>query len=799
MRLRLLPLLALSGCALWSLATQRAAWPEPDGEVTVRGPTRPVAIARDDLGVPHIRASSSADAMFALGFVHAQDRLFQADVTRRLTRGELSLLLGEDTVAYDGFARALGITERAGKAVAAAPFEVQAVLEAYSLGFNAGRDSLKQLPVEYRLLGVDEVPDWTPADCVAQAWLQSWNLSENPNQELAALALRDLPSAKLDALVRYEAETPPLDPYWETLRSMDLGPWSEGWEAWNGLYGGLREPASQASNNWIVGPSRSADGKPIVANDPHLGQRVPSIWYAADLQGGDLHVAGVTFPGSPAVIIGHNERVAWGLTNVMADYVDLAVLETRDDGRKVVVAGEEVPITEVTATVDVLRGEPVQHTTRMTPLGPVLTDPTRRPHVVVLRWHALEVADESIPAFYQLNRATSAQAAVDAMNRPLVVAQNLVVADVDGDYLWQAVGSVPVRKAHTGRVPYPGSDPAHGWNGWYAALPGERAPERGFVATANARPTRDLPADPLPPPVDEGKPAPKPPPAAPPTPIAVHGISTGWDQPWRQRRIDEQLGSKGGWTPQAVAALQTDVRDPQAAAVLPALLEGVTGTTDAARKCRNLLATWDHEATTDAVGPTVWITFQRELLREALEDELGADGFDVYLQAHGPGRTLLPFGLDGFVTDRRAAVDAALTATCTRLEGTLGTHEDDWAWGRWHPLALEHPFAAESFLLRGWNAPIRDFPGNASTVAAASAGWEDGEKRVGGMPSVRLVMPLGDLAKSTLVYPGGQSGLPRHPDAFTHFDAFVKGETLPLYFSDADVAAHTVSTVVLRP
>lgn len=792
---RLLPLLALSGCAVWSLATQRGAWPDPEGQVSVKGPTRPIAIARDELGVPHIRASSPTDAMFALGFSHARDRLFQADVTRRVTRGELSELFGERAVEYDGFAKALEIDARAKKAVAAAPFEVQAALEAYSLGFNAGRDALKRLPVEYELLGVTSVPDWTPADCVAQVFLQSWNLAENPNQELAALELRQLPSEKLDRLLRYEAETPPLDAYWETLRAADVGPWTQGWKGWNGLFGGLSEPASQASNNWIVGPSRSADGKPIVANDPHLFQRVPSIWYAADVQGGDLHVAGVTFPGSPAVIIGHNERVAWGLTNVMADYVDFAVLETADDGKSVVVAGEVAPLREVKVTVNVRGGSPVERSTWFSPIGPVLTDPTRRPHVVVLRWHALEAEDQSLTAFYGLNRAKSAQEAVDAMDRTLVVAQNLVVADVGGDWLWQAVGSVPQRKAHSGRVPYPGSDPAHGWDGYLAALPGERAPERGFVATANARPSRELPADPLPPPAD----APKGPAPAPPEPIAVHTISTGWDQPWRQRRIEEQLGARTGWTPEAVAALQTDVRDPQAAALLPVLLEGVEGSTDAARRCRNLLKTWDHEADQDAIGATVWITFQRELLREALQDDLGADGFDTYLQAHGPGRNLLPFGLEAWVPDRRAAVDGALTATCNRLDATLGGSESSWTWGKWHPLRLEHPFAAESAALRGWNAPVRDFLGNASTIAAASAGWEDGEKPVGGMPSVRVVMPLSDLSKSTLVYPGGQSGYPRHPEAFTHFDAFVKGETLPLYFSDPDVAAHTEHTLVLTP
>ncbi len=796
--LRLLPLLGLAGCALFSLASQKKAWPDHAATVAVKGPTKEIAIARDGFGIPHIRASSTPDAMYALGFAHAQDRLFQADLTRRLIYGEASTLLGDRTVDFDGFVRGMEVRKRAAQTVQKAPFPVQAVLIAYSAGFNAGRDSLEKLPIEYELLGVETVPDWQPADCVANVYLQSWNLAENPEAELAALALKDLDADVLDRLLRFEVETPALEPGWNELRAADIGAWTPGWKGWTGLFGGIDEPTSEASNNWVVGPEISADGAPIVANDPHLSQRVPSIWYAADIQGGDLHAAGMTFPGSPAVVIGHNENVAWGLTNVMADYVDFAILETADEGRAVIHEGAEMALEKVAVNVEVKGGESVPYTTWYSPIGPVLTE-RNRSHVVVLRWHALELADESTTAFFELNHATTAQEAIAAMQRPMSVAQNLVVGDVHGDYAWQSVGSVPVRKAHTGRIPYDGSSPDHGWEGWYAELPGERAPERGWVATANQRPTRLRPAA-LPIALDEeGQPVEVPEPEEPPADIDVHGITTGWAQPWRYNRIAEQLSAQKSWTPEAVASLQTDVRDLQAATLLPQLLEGVKGSNAAARRCRDLLAGWDHEVDIDSVEATVWVTFQRELLREALADDIGADAFDIYLQVHSTGRNLLGVGIDDWVSDRKDAVDSALIATCNRLESTLGESEEAWRWGAVHPLKLEHPFASGRALLSKWNAPVRDFPGNSNTVAAASAGWQDGEKPVGGMASLRIVMPLSDLSKSTLVHPGGQSGFPRHPDAFSQFDAFVKGETLPLYFSIADVVEHTVSTQTLVP
>ena len=350
--------LALSGCALHQLATQKRAWPEQQGSIAVAGIDGPLKVIRDELGVPHIRASTENDALYGLGLAHAQDRLFQADLTRRLVSGRMSEMLGARSVELDAFALGLELPRRATEALQAMAPGERARVDAYVRGFNAGLASYDTLPIEYRLLGVDRVPEWTAEDCLSSAFLQSWNLSENSRGELALMQMEGTDWALRDEAMKFAAETGPLDPAWpELAESLSLGRFTAGWYAWTGTFGGGVD-ASQASNNWVIGPSRSADGSPIVANDPHLVQSVPSLWYAADVKGGDLHVAGVTFPGTPVVIIGHNADIAWGLTNVMADYVDFAVFD-RVGLDAVAYGGEQVALREVEVEVEVRDSEPV--------------------------------------------------------------------------------------------------------------------------------------------------------------------------------------------------------------------------------------------------------------------------------------------------------------------------------------------------------------------------------------------------------------------------------------------------------
>jgi len=761
----LLPLaLLLSGCAITKLMSTSRSHADHDGELRAQV-SAPVQVIRDDLGIPHIRAHTEADAAYALGLVHAQDRLFQADLVRRYAFGTLSEVLGARTVQVDRMMGSLDLASRAEALIPDDP-ELLAWLDAYVAGMNAGAASMAVPPIEYRLLNQEFEP-WTRVDCFSSAFAQSWDLQSNASFELLALALADLDVDTLDALLRIDAEAPPMDPYWDTLRAATLGSYRAPFLTLTGRV--TRGENAAASNNWVVGPERSADGSPIVANDPHLLQRVPSLWYMADIQGGGLHVAGATLPGTPFVVIGHNESIAWGLTNVMADYVDMAIVQ-RDGEDGYILAGETRKLEKRPLTVDVAENDPIEDAAMWTEIGPVATE-IDGTHLLVARWHALEVADETGIAFYALNRARTVSEALDAVDRPSMVAQNLVVADVNGDYAWQQFGSIPKRKAHTGRVPYPASDPAHGWDGWIEDLPGERQPARGYALSANSRP----------PGFDE----------------ITHDISTSYVAPWRYDRIDELLHHGGDFTAADMERIQGDVYDARLAEVLPRLLEGVEPTTADARRCHDILTSWHGYAFSDQQGPAAAMVFQRELVRQALVDELGNDGVALYLRFVAAGRSILDGELDRFLDDRPKAADRALAAACSTLDEAYSS--EDWQWGQVHRLELNHPFAAGIGILSGWNMRSVPFPGSNDTIAAAGHGWSGTSAPVGGMASLRIVMPLSDLGKSTLVHPGGQSGQPGHPMYRTHYEAFVAGETQPLWFDDDDVAAHTVHTLVLTP
>jgi len=769
---------ALSSCALVELNRLDAAWPQQSGVLPVDGAAAPLTVTRDVYGVPHVRAASEPDAWFGLGFAHGQDRLFQADLLRHVAGGRLSEWLGPDYVEMDAFIKAMGLREKAETEILYLNRGTREMLDAYALGLNAGAASLGDAPIEYRLLGVAYEP-WDAADCLATYFLQSWNLSTNAKFELAAWGLRDrADAALLDKLFRLEEAIPPADDYWETLRAVETGDFTDQFAAFTDALGG-RPDSAQASNNWVLGGERTRSGMPIVANDPHLGQSVPSLWYVADVAGGDLHVAGVTLPGTPGVIIGHNDTTAWGFTNAMADVVDFAVLE-REGERGYVLAGERLELEPVEVEIAIRDEAPQTRTVWRSAVGPLATglDGT---HLLAMRWAALEIDDYSPQVIRALNHARSAEEAAALSTWPTVSTLAGAVGDVSGDWGWQVYGAVPKRRSHTGRLPYPASDPDYGWDDYYSALPGEQAPERGYAHTANARFERELSWS------GRGE------------PIDVAGISTAWAPPHRLGRIEELLDGAEGVSPIDVHKQQLDRLDVTARDRLPGLLASPARShARAGRDCYDLLDGWDYQADADSAGAAVWAQFQPALLAEVLRDELGEGGVAIYLEAASPGRSLLHGDLDAVMENRPVQVARALDATCAQLTELLGSDIEDWRWGALHPLKLRHPFGG-SRLLEDWNMPVVPWSGSSTTVAASGYNWNRAEKKVGGMVSMRVVMPLSDLGASTLTHPGGQSGHPGHPDYQSHFGAFIADDRLPLIYDDADVTERARETLSLEP
>lgn len=744
---RSLVLLSLfcSGCALTTLMTKRASFPDHAGEIAVHGIQAAITLERDDYGVPHVQASTPSDGWYALGFAHGQDRLFQADLTRRLGRGEVSAWLGPKSVHFDRFVRSLDLPALGRRAYAASSPETRAMIDAYTDGLNAA--AVLKHPVEYRLLGVEFEP-WRPEDCAIIGFLQAWSLEGNLKQELVALALADTDPAVVDRMLRSNPDTPAFDDFWAELRETGPYPLTEGFEAFTKTLGGRVENL-EASNAWIVDGSKTASGLPMVVNDPHLTQRAPSLWYLAELQAGDLHVTGASIPGMPGFPLGHNDDLAWGLTNLMADVVDVAVLE-RADIDHVVIGGEKVRLERRSIAIEVKDAPPETGEVLVTPIGPVISEDTGG-RLLVMRWQVLSLDDRLMELTHALATTPTVEEILGIVRTtPMGPTQNLHVADTTGDWAWQAVGSVPKRRGFTGRVPHPGSDPAITWDGWLTDLPFERRPapgteHRGFYVNANNPPDHPL----------------------------KDAISTTYSPMLRHDLIAERLEAMDDIDVAAMQELQLDVTEGGAERFLESLL----GTLDAppegpGRACYDTLQAWDRQATVDSVGTTVWASFQRSLVDRSLAD-LPADQRHQLIGVISAGRHPLNGEPEAF--HDADLVRSALAHACEDLDERFG---GPVPWGQAHTLSLKHPFAAKSALLNGWNMPEVPYPGTADTIAAASFSYSADDFGVTMMPSVRLVMPLDDLEASTLVHPGGQSGNPGHRNYRSHWNTWLAGRSV---------------------
>jgi penicillin amidase len=777
-------LLWLSGCAVTTMMTQGRSLPTLAGEVEAEGLAGKVTVTRDEHGVPHVRAGSEADAAYGVGYVHAQDRLFQMDMARRLAYGHLSELLGEDYVQLDTFMQSLQLEARAAEAIKAMDPDTRFALAAYAQGVNAGREAAKSPTLEHRLLKEDRVAEWKPTDSMALVFLNSWWLATSIQTELFAWTWRsELDRDDLNAMFQSHAADPKVDPYWNTLRKARTGDLNAAASAFFGSMSGYKNPGN--SNNWVVSGERSLDGKPIVANDPHLLRQVPAPWYLVDYKGGDTHAAGATIAGLPWVVVGHNDGLAWGATNVMADYVDLAVVE-RDGTMDYILAGQKKTLEERRVEVGVKDvDDPVAGSVYWTEIGPVISELSGS-HLLVLRWNVLETTDLSAGYLHGLNRAQTVEQALALGGEGTTTSLNIVMGDTEGHIGWKATGALPDRTNHTGRVPYPASSEHHGWDGWLEGLPSEVDPERGYIVTANNRPDFWSPPEELVE-ADEGA-------ITPVTDLSL--ISTEWAQDYRAARIAELIEATPQHDPASIAAIQLDLQDGHARRYVPTL-EALDPKTEGARNVWDVLMAWDYESTRSSKADLPWMHYNKELVRYALQDKLPAEGIEMYLWATVMGNSLpeVEGGLGHFMEDTDMARRAALLEAWKVLEVEVGPSPSDWRWSDHHALTFEHPFVAGGAPV-SMNAGTADVGGSVNTVNPGGYSWRRGTETTW-IASLRLVMPLANLPGSQAVLPPGQSGQPASGWYQDQLRFWRSGDLLPLWYADADVQANGEHELVL--
>jgi penicillin amidase len=759
----------------------RTSLPQTSGAVRIAGLDGQVEIVRDRWGVPHIFAATDHDAFLALGYVHAQDRLWQMEMNRRIGAGRLSEFLGEATLEIDQFQRTLGYYRAAHSDYPALSERSRMALDAYAAGVNAWIGEGHLLPPEYLLLGVQPEP-WTPYDSLVWEKMMSWDLGGDYEMELLRRQLGETLGPERAAQL--------LPPFPED--GVVILPDGVTADAWQQTAADLlaldrrlqldfgRGGREIGSNNWVVAGTRTESGLPLLADDPHLSTSIPSIWYLAELQGDQIHAIGATFPGLPAIVIGHNERVAWGVTNVGPDTQDLYIEQinpANPNQYRVEDGWEELMVVEEIIVVDG-RDEPLAWAARSTRHGPLISDVSGTGAPVALRWVALEAGDTTMDAFVGINYAANWQEFVDALRFYVSPSQNMVYADIDGNIGYFAPGRIPIRsEGHNGMLPVPGWDSSAEWTGYipFDELPQVYNPPAGFVATANNRVVGDE---------------------------YPYLISNDWAPPYRAERIVTLIEemSSGGETISAgdMAAIQADRFSAQVDDLLPFLLT-VEPQDERQSRAVAYLQDWTGELALDSVAASIYEAWMLHLERALFADDLRGDLFEeMALRANplfltnvlnDPALALvwcddvLTVAVQSCEQQAQIALDLALEDLTTRLGSDMAA----WPWQRLHLTQYPHrPFSDVEYLKPLFHRSIGN-GGDRYTVNVAPVTLSSPYDQTH-TPGYRHIVDLSDLQNSRYIQTTGQSG----NVLSSHYDDFIRPhrdvEYAPMQFGRAQAS-----------
>ncbi|HWS76165.1 MAG TPA: penicillin acylase family protein, partial [Quisquiliibacterium sp.] len=672
------------------VAYRFAGMPQTRGELELAGAHEGFTVVRDTHGIPHVFASRPDDAYFALGLLHAQDRLWQLEMNRRIVAGRLAEVLGPGALETDRFLRTIGVRRNAERVHANLDAATRAALQAYADGVNAGIGLVERepwkLPPEFLVLGV-RPEKWSPVDSIGWSTMMAWDLSGNYANELLRFAL----SQRLDAKQLAELfETEPIGPLPDLASLYEGLDRSHVAQLMNALPPGHIDGIG--SNNWVVDGRHTASGKPLLANDPHLGLNTPALWYFAHLSSPGLDVIGATLPGMPAVVLGRNQRIAWGFTNTGPDTQDL-YLERIDpaDPQRYRTPEGSAAFERRTELIRVKGAPDVQLEVRETRHGPVISDvhaqlgrtmqsrKLAERYVLAFRWAALTPDDGTMRASFELSRAANWQQFTDALRHFVAPQQNMVYADVDGNVGFIAPGRVPVRKPGNdirGLAPVPGWDARYDWDGFipYEELPRIWKPASGSVVTAN----QNILA-----------------------PGYPHFITAEWTLPYRHDRIVEMLGQKQRHDAASFEAMQSDVASRAMTELLPLLVEARPAT-ESGRAALERIRKWDARMLADAPEPliaTAWVDRLRKLL---FEDEVGEELFPLVerqrVRTRAMYKALTVQGQEKWCDDVRTqevercaqVLDRALDESVQDLRKRYGDDIAAWRWGDAHAAVSEH-------------------------------------------------------------------------------------------------------------
>lgn len=802
--MRSLIILLVCACLLsWVPVSQHAQSPQPQ-TTQIKGIKGRVTIRRDERGIPYIEAQNDEDLYFGQGYATAADRLSQMDFFRRTARGELAEVVGAGpnnaVLDQDKLHRTYGFIQAAEAEYASASPRSRALLEAYARGVNAYAASLdaKSRPPEFQILNYEFRP-WTPQDSFAviklffEALSDTWrldlmrqNLASLPSEKRAALmpmisALdvlvvgKDVP-AKATPARSTGAVAAPLSFEAQTALAHNASIAAEAL-ARVGLYA----DELAASNNWVISGSRTVSGKPLLANDPHLRPTAPSIWHMAQLSGPGYRVAGVTAAGLPGIIIGHNEHIAWGFTNVGPDVQDLYLekfdpanpkrYQTPSGWQEAVVRSEEIKVRKGLASAEF---DVVKHDVTVTRHGPIIFEGDGKRYA--LRWTAFEISRINADLSYSLNRARNWNEFKTALQSFTAPTQNVVYADVNGHIGYHAAGIVPIRRTGDGSIPYDGSTDAGDWVDYIpiAKLPNVYDPPSGMIVTANQRIVG--------------------------TDYQYH-LTHSWAQPYRARRIHDLLSEKPKHTVEDFRRILGDVYSIAGAffakEAVKTLRPKLTPQDDKLRAVLDAFEKWDGrvnaESTVTPIVSQMRLAFRSKILAGALGPDLVRNyqwsNFDTTLDRiiKEQPADWLPKEFASYADLMRACYEEAVK-NLTRI---VGADESKWTWGEFAKARFPHPLSQAQLI--GVQFTIPPFPQN------GTGGLIGATVNVGSAVSMRLIANPGDWDKTQQGIALGESGWPKSPnwsDQLADWRAVTPRE---FPFSAAAVAKATKETLVLEP
>ena len=780
------------------------SFPQIDGEIQLDELDAPVDVYRDAMGIPHIYAATTHDLFFSQGYIHAQDRFWQMDTWRHIGSGTLSEMFGSGQVETDTFLRTLGWRQTAEAEYAALDSQTRFMLDAYADGVNAylKDHDTTALSLEYAVLGLlspdYKIEPWTPVNSLTWGKAMAWDLRGNMGDEIERAALlKNLTPEQVDVIFPpYPQDhpvivnnigdgtsaAPALSSPSFNIPAESLAALEHNASLLDPLLGAISDGIG--SNSWALSGKLTTTGMPILANDPHLGSQMPSIWYQIGLhcveksKACPFEVAGFSFAGVPGVVIGHNDNIAWGFTNVGPDVMDLFIEKVNPDNpNQYEVNGAWVDFETRTETINVVGGEPLEITVKSTRHGPVISevygplknegDPKDKEfepfreragidlpqhYVIALEWTALKPSSP-FEAIWGFNRAENWEQFREAARHFHVPAQNLLYADMQGNIGYQMPGDIPIRKSGDGRYPVPGWSSEYDWTGYipFEELPYTFNPAEGYIVTANNRvPPRDYP----------------------------YLITADWDYGYRAQRIVDMITSAPGKIDIAyIQKMQGDSTDLGAQAILPIWNEiDFKADTSNQAYALDLMLKWDTRSTADSQAAAVYQMFWWNLDQNTINDNVperyavsgGSKDFEMMRHLiQTPNDPLWDDkNSEEVVETRNDIYIASLVETVQQLEKKYGKDASKWpTWGQLHTATFKNGTLGESrvFLIEDlFNRGPFQTGGGQSLVNAT--GWDVGVGfEVDWLPSMRMIVDFSNFNNSLTVHTTGQSGHAYHP------------------------------------